>query len=60
MAIVQKVTKKLRAVGTAGIKTKLEKKKKNPGKYFQKESICQAIGNEQVSSVNLAVLCRQS
>ena len=59
MAIVQKVTKKLRAVGTAGIKTKLEKKK-NPGKYFQKESICQAIGNEQVSSVNLAVLCRQS
>ena len=35
MAIVQKVTKKLRAVGTAGIKTKLEKKK-NPRQIFPK------------------------
>ena len=34
MAIVQKVTKKLRAVGTAGIKTKLEKKK--PRQIFPK------------------------
>ena len=45
----------------AGINTKLGgKKKKSSGNYFQKESVYQTIGNEQVSSINLAVLCRQS
>ena len=37
MAIVQKVTKKLRAVGTAGIKTKLEKKKKPQANISKKK-----------------------
>ena len=47
MAIVQKVTKKLRAVGMLISKQNWEKKKKKPDKYFQKESVYQAIGKNK-------------